>query len=94
MNRGMLPEEARGFLCPLSRTFSEPPGNCVAAGCILWRWVDLDINDDRFKEAIKTAIRDQKMNHKQAVKWMMENREELGLPTDPERGYCGLGGPA
>ena len=30
--------------------------------------------------------------HKQAVAYVMENRESLGLPSKPTHGFCGLGG--
>lgn len=67
------------------------PEFCRGPACILWRWEPLSAEDPRFKKAISEAIKSGNP-HRNAVAYVMARREELGLPTKPERGFCGLAG--
>ena len=99
------PKEATEvWICPLARTFG---GNaktlhsaCRGAACALWRWVKIDAGDPRIVSAISARLDEiagddptkRSAKHQAAVKYVMAHREELGLPVEPDRGYCGLGG--
>lgn len=90
------PAEARSWHCPLARTWADVKGNavnpcCRAEACPVWRWVPLSANDPSFKAVIKQRV-GQGMSHAKAVSHVMENRADLGLPTSPTHGYCGMGG--
>ena len=93
----VTPNDAKGWNCPLARTWADVKGNsvnpcCRADACPVWRWVPLSANDPRFKEAVSARMADQEAkSHKTAVQWVMEHRADLGLPTSPTHGYCGLG---
>lgn len=93
------PEEAaETLLCPLARTFAnkEAKPYCRGPECAVWRWVPLPADLPEFQEAI--AARKAEIGkggphwHKEAVAWVMENREALGIPLEPSHGYCGIGG--
>lgn len=88
------PTEARQWPCPLARARAggEGDGRCIVDACPVWRWVPLPANDPRFKAAIQQAQKDQQIDHKKAVEYVMKHRAELGLPTAPEVGFCGVGG--
>ena len=87
----LTPEEAREMFC-CNASHPADNGLCNAEKCAAWRWLPLSASDPEFVAAIKKAMPDHKNNHKAAVKYVMDNREELGLPTIPTHGYCGLAG--
>jgi hypothetical protein len=41
---------------------------------------------------VKAKVEGDALKHKEAVAFVMANREALGLPTKPTHGFCGLGG--
>lgn len=90
------PDTARAeWPCPLARTFYDyqrTEGACCGDECPLWRWEPLSAADPRFVAAIKARMRETQESHQKAVKHVMDNRAELGLPTEPEVGFCGAGG--
>lgn len=88
----ILHDSAGDTLCPISRTFAEPVKVCRGDACPLWRWIPLLATEPAFKAAISKAISDGLNKHPAAVRHVMENRADYGLPTEPYRGFCGLGG--
>lgn len=94
------PDTARAeWPCPVARLWGDEKVNprCRGEACPVWRWQPLLAKDPGFVEAIRRAMRGEFNNgkpwtHPVAVKWVMENREALGLPTAPTHGRCGLGG--
>ena len=85
--------------CPVARLWADPKMHptCRGTDCPLWRWTPLSADDPRFMEAVRMAQRSEEngglgMPPKKAVSHVMATREEFGIPTKPERGYCGLGG--
>lgn len=90
-------QEAGLRLCPNSNQFGTRmmQAECRGETCMAWRWVDqpASILAPHVQKAIADALSDGlKLSHKEAVAWVMENRETLGIPTGPTHGYCGLGG--
>jgi hypothetical protein len=87
-------EEARAFPCPIARIKGQEPipARCEASACILWRWQPLDAA--LLIPHVKARRKEigPYVEHKEAVAWVMENREKLGIPTKPTHGFCGLGG--
>jgi hypothetical protein len=60
-----------------------------------WRWVEFNVVDDAFVEAVKKCaeeIGDTNPSRTKSSREVMENRERYGLPTAPTKGYCGLAG--
>jgi hypothetical protein len=93
----MTPESAAETLCPLARTFSLPQAQkgCHGPSCALWRWLPISADDPRFIAARAKALEELGgggLMHKAAVAKVMANREAYGIPTKPERGFCGGGG--
>lgn len=100
----ITPADAReSFPCPVARTFATKIGpNCDAESCIAWRWVPLSADNPALKAAISKAAHDMAaeagkagsavMYHQKAVRHVMDNRADLGLPTKPTHGFCGLAG--
>lgn len=98
----MTPDQAAEFACPVARTFAEKIGpNCQGPKCILWRWIPIAAADPRFVSAVKNemkrlAVEKGKTNHvsfhKEAVRNVHADPEAHGVPSAPERGFCGLGG--
>lgn len=91
------PSDAATLLCPLARTFAASPAvkGCQGPSCALWRWAPL--SSDLLTPFVQARIANQKergepSGHKEAVAWVMENREALGIPTKPTHGFCGMGG--
>ena len=92
------PAEASLFKCPVARTFIRGPidlsnAGCMGENCAVWRWQALP--SSLLEPHVKARIKDTKSGptgHKEAVAWVMERRAELGIPTEPTHGYCGLGG--
>lgn len=82
--------------CPVALTFADRQRNCRADECPVWRWLRLPADLPEFQAAI--AARKKELGgsphaaHKDAVAWVMERREQLGIPTRPAHGYCGLAG--
>lgn len=91
-------DAAADWLCPLARTFADKNpaiSHCRGSACPLWRWEPIPAST--LTEAVKKRQADMKEagdkgGHKEAVAWVMERREELGIPTEPTHGRCGLGG--
>lgn len=85
-------EASADWLCPLARTFADNPANphCRGSSCPVWRWEPLPA--DLLAPHVKKAMDGNALKHKEAVAWVMERREELGIPTEPTHGRCGLGG--
>jgi hypothetical protein len=80
---------------------------CQGPVCAVWRWKPISAKDPRFTKAINEEIdrlhaehkaehplSDRKKDgfHQQAVKNVSADREAHGVPSDPELGFCGLGG--
>jgi len=91
-------QDAKGWLCPIARTFGASPTipHCQGPSCAAWRWQELSssILTPHVQKAIADAsARGEKLAHKDAVAWVMNNREALGIPTSPTHGFCGVGGP-
>lgn len=79
------------WICPLVRYDMV---RCIADDCAAWRWVPLA--SGILTDAVAARIAETgggPVNHKKAVAWVMERRAELGIPTEPTHGYCGLAGP-
>jgi len=88
----MTPDEAAKMPCPAARTFAghlDP--TCRGPGCIVWRWSPVSAKEPAFVRAIKGRMAEGH-SHKDAVAWVSERAVELGVPTAPYRGWCGLGG--
>lgn len=88
------PEEAKGLLCPFSRTFGLPkaePG-CRGPACMLWRWEQVTTKHPLWLGAVKTKAAElgEKGACPEAAAWVADNKEALGLV--PTRGFCGAGG--
>ena len=95
------PNTARAeWPCPVARLwgFEKVNPKCRGDACPVWRWEPLSAADPAFKAMVQRAISGEfsdgkRQHHATAVKWVMENREELGLPVRSTHGRCGLGGP-
>lgn len=92
----LTPDEASAtWLCPLARTFGADRAmeGCRADLCAAWRWKDhsAEILKPHIAARLK-EIGGGSVRHKEAVAWVMQNSDELGLPKGPTHGYCGLGG--
>jgi len=87
------PEQAAELLCPLARCFASPKSKdgCCGPACAVWRWQPLPAGLLTPHIAMRLAENKNK-DHKSATAWVMENRKELGIPTAPTHGFCGLGG--
>jgi hypothetical protein len=90
------PEQAAAeLLCPFARTFASPKAspNCQGPDCALWKWAplpsDLLTKPTQTRMAQVEAETGKKPPLKEAVAWVMDNREALGIPTSPTHGYCG-----
>ena len=90
---------AENWPCPIARTWGDKAvnANCRGTDCPVWRWVPLAADDSRFMEAVRKAQVSEAngglgMPHKKAGAHVMAKRSDFGIPTKPERGYCGLGG--
>lgn len=93
------PEQAKDFKCPVARTFIRGPvsasdSGCMGDTCAAWRWQPIPASI--LAPHITRRLKDTGgglNSHKEAVAWVMANREALGIPLKPPFGYCGLGGP-
>lgn len=99
----LTPEAAQEtWVCPVARTFGDKPTvHCRGDVCPLWRWKPLLATDPRFTSAIQREIEmlsaekpkvDRNLLHKEAVAKVTNNPRDYMIPTEPEVGYCGLGG--
>lgn len=93
----MTPTEAAETLCPFARTFGIPQAQkgCHGPACALWRWEPIMADDPRFVEAKAKAMEELgggATKHKEAVARVMADPATYGVPTSPERGFCGAGG--
>jgi hypothetical protein len=91
----MTPAEAAETLCPHARTFALPQAQkgCHGPACALWRWVPIMADHPAFVAAMAQHKSEAPhVPHPVRVKHIMENREHYGIPTKPERGFCGAGG--
>lgn len=91
------PEDATSLLCPLSRTFAskEASQGCKGPLCAVWRWKPLSAGDPRFTAALAVIARELgggPHRTKEATAVLMADRAKYGVPTEPEVGFCGLGG--
>lgn len=91
---GHTPETAAALLCPLSRTFAAPTAesHCRGAGCAVWRWLPIPADHPAFVAAVAKLKDGDALKHKEAVAQVMADRPAYGVPTEPEEGFCGLGG--
>jgi hypothetical protein len=101
-------EAKKNLTCPLARTFSKKVGpNCMGGNCAAWRWLPLDAKDPRFTGAISREMaclaqdeatetgkkaKPAQNYHKQAVANVRKDPEAYDVPSQPEKGWCGLGG--
>jgi len=93
----MLPSEAAETLCPFSRTFGITPAQkgCHGPDCALWRWVPITTDHPAFvaaKAQVMAEMGGKPIAHAAAVAKIMADRAAYGIPTKPERGFCGGGG--
>lgn len=89
------PSEAHEFKCPLARTFTRGPvsladAGCIGPACACWRWQPL--SSDLLTPHVKARMEGNAAKHKEAVAWVMEYRDDLGIPSGPTHGFCGVGG--
>lgn len=89
------PEQAAEWLCPFARTFAATKAtpHCQGPSCALWQWVPLSsavlTQHVQARMAEIEAETGKKPSHKDAVAWVTDRREQLGIPTQPTHGYCG-----
>ena len=86
----MTEDEAKTKWCPFAKYDSE----CLASGCMAWRWMPLMADND-WGIAVKKAaaeIGDTTPSRSKAAAHVNANRAKYGLPEKPFRGYCGLAG--
>lgn len=83
------------WACPVARTFATPQVLCRGDACPAWRWKQIVVTDPRFKDAFDRAASDLglgKTHVGRITKHLFDHRDEYGLPTRPEVGWCGLAG--
>lgn len=91
----MIPkEEAAKLLCPFARTFAEAKAQpyCRTDACAIWRHETIASDHPLLKAAIGDKMREIGKGpggHKDAVAFVMENRDALGIPRVTGRGQCG-----
>ena len=83
------PKQAEAKNCPVDPEGATAIVKCAGDQCMMWRWRPLQASDPAYLAAVKAA---QKEHGKDAAKYVNEHRAELGLPTEPTHGYCGLAG--
>ncbi len=85
--------EARKRLCPIARVSGaeKPSARCVGSSCVLWRWQPVMSDDPAFKLAVSVVMKNGASPNAATAK-VWANREKYGVPTEPYRGWCGLGG--
>ena len=85
-----------------TKTCYRAAAKCISTQCMAWRWLPL-IADKLFIEAVALAERQGKgktttgvvkigLTHEVlagAARYVVDNRAEYGLPTEPFEGYCG-----
>lgn len=88
-----IPADAElDWICPNGRIMTPAIVKCIGPKCAAWRWRALPANTPAFLSAIKKRMKDAKQPHPDAVKYVIANRAEFGLPTEPFEGWCGLAG--
>jgi hypothetical protein len=95
----MTPDSAAETLCPFARTFARTFGitpaqkGCHGPSCALWRWQPITTDHPAFVAAYETLKANMpNAAHATRMKNIMDNRAAYGIPTKPERGFCGAGG--
>ena len=91
----ILAKMAHMHPCPMSRNFHDAKEECRGAMCPLWRWLPLECGPE-FKAAMDAAREitgEKKPAQNKTLNLVMKERARFGLPTEPNRGYCGAGGP-
>ena len=83
------PDEAQHKVCPIDGASATATVSCYSVDCMMWRWRPLQASDPAYLAAVKAA---QKEHGKDAAKYVNEHLAELGLPTEPTHGFCGLAG--
>ena len=72
-----------------TKTCYRAAAKCISTQCMAWRWLPL-IADKLFIEAVALAERQGKgKTTTGAARYVVDNRAEYGLPTEPFEGYCG-----
>jgi|GEM_PF-5700440 len=89
------PEQAKEWLCPVSRTFGVAKAipHCQGPSCAAWRWEKITTAHPLYRDAVRKAAEeiDDKPPYAKAARIVADDLEGHGLTV--ERGYCGLGGP-
>jgi hypothetical protein len=87
----MTEDEAKTKWCPFQGSY-EAGSRCKASGCTVWRWQELQADDDYLAAVVKAAeeIGDTTTSKHKAAKHVTQNRAHYGLPTKPYLGGCGL----
>lgn len=93
------PEDAATVLCPFARVFAANPAvsGCRGPACMLWQWERITADHPAFRGAVSARMKEigkGVLGHKEAVAFVMENRDALGIPENTGRGWCGAGGKA
>lgn len=78
--------EANDRQCCVDRT-----RNCSSFDCMAWRWQPL-MADEAFKTAVKERMSTADESHVKAAAYVVDHRDEFGLPVQPYLGFCGLAG--
>ena len=86
------PKEAEIKNCPVDPKGATAIVKCAGDQCMMWRWRPLQASDPGWQAAVKKIMDSKSMTHPKAAQYVNEHRAELGLPTEPTHGYCGLAG--
>jgi hypothetical protein len=88
------PEDAKGLLCPFSRTFGmkEAVAGCRGPNCMLWRYEAITTAHPLWRDAVRAKAEElgERQPFPKAAAWVAENKAALGMV--PTRGFCGAGG--
>lgn len=88
------PEDARGMLCPVARTFASKVAyeGCQGPACMAWRWEKVMAGSARWKAAIRAEAErtGERQPYPKAAQALAEDPAAHGLVAD--RGFCGMGG--
>lgn len=88
-------DAAADWLCPVARTFATTSAhaNCRGEECAAWRWspIPAAVLAPHISKRLKETGGGTNA-HKEACAWVMDHRQDLGIPTEPTHGFCGLGG--